>query len=154
MGRGLSKSLNLPFVDLDDEIEKAAGKTINEIFAAEGEDDFRKIESSLLRKHANSDRQFVMATGGGAPCFFDNLSILKESGITLYLKISAMELLKRLEKQISHRPLLKEKGKEELLRELEEKLKARSKYYENADIVIENDNASIEDLNRRILHLI
>ncbi len=70
LGKQLASELDLPFADLDWEIETKENKSVREIFTQQGEDHFRKVESELLREWAGSQKDFVMATGGGAPCFF------------------------------------------------------------------------------------
>ncbi|MFN8889873.1 MAG: shikimate kinase, partial [Cyclobacteriaceae bacterium] len=76
LGKQVASHLSIPFVDLDAAIEKAEQRTIPEIFKQSGENYFRKIESDLLKKWAESTTDFLMATGGGAPCFFDNVEVM------------------------------------------------------------------------------
>src|SRR5436189_5502924 len=78
LGRPLAAALNLPFVDLDKEIEKHEQKSIPEVFELRGEDYFRKSESTLLKSWAESNRSFVLATGGGAPCFHDGIEVINK----------------------------------------------------------------------------
>src|SRR6185503_20434689 len=85
LGKELSNALRLPFVDLDSEIERLEGKKISEIFAANGEEYFRNLESSELRKRCTSKGEFVMATGGGTPCFFDNMEWINRAGKSIFL---------------------------------------------------------------------
>ena len=83
LGKQLSQKLNIPFIDLDAQIEKEERMLIKEIFKLRGESTFRKIESHLLKKISEENEQFVMATGGGAPVFFDNM----EAGRVLFWEI-------------------------------------------------------------------
>lgn len=118
IGKQLSSELRMPFIDLDREIEAVEGKSISEIFAEDGEDHFRVVESRLLKEFAYSDKRFVMATGGGAPCFFNGMDILNENGITVFLDTPLDTIGSRLQRK-TNRPLLEqEKSKEEKLREL------------------------------------
>src|SRR5947207_14326757 len=92
LGKALARSLGLSFVDLDLEIEKSEGMLIPEIFKTKKEDYFRKAEAAQLKHWSLSDREFVMATGGGAPCFFDNLETIKAAGRSFFLDVPASEI--------------------------------------------------------------
>src|SRR5690242_535239 len=83
LGKKISESMNLPFIDLDTEIEKQEKLSIAEIFSAKSEDYFRTVETSLLRSNS-AKKEFVMATGGGAPCFHGNMDYIKQTGISVY----------------------------------------------------------------------
>jgi shikimate kinase len=96
LGKQVASHLSIPFVDLDAAIEKAEQRTIPEIFKQSGENYFRKIESDLLKKWAESTTDFLMATGGGAPCFFDNVEVMNRAGITFFLDVPAMEIAQRI----------------------------------------------------------
>ncbi|MBI3218228.1 MAG: shikimate kinase [Bacteroidetes bacterium] len=96
LGKQAARQLSVPFVDLDAAIEKSEQRTIPEIFKQSGENYFRKIESDLLKKWAESTTDFLMATGGGAPCFFDNVEVMNRVGITFFLDVPAMEIAKRI----------------------------------------------------------
>src|SRR5579859_2734142 len=87
MGKSLADALRLPFADLDVEIEKSEGLTVPQIFEKRGEDYFRAAESELLKKFTSSSGHFVMAAGGGAPCFNRNMTAMNQSGITVFLDV-------------------------------------------------------------------
>lgn len=106
VSRLLAEKLELDFYDLDAEIEAASGKNIAEIFT-EGEEVFRKLEAATLLKSITNKKSFVMAAGGGTPCFFDGMKVMNESGITIYLDTPIDVLIARTKKK-QHRPLLKE----------------------------------------------
>ncbi len=95
LGKRLAEKLNLTFVDLDLEIEKKEGKTVQEIFAQKKENYFREIESKTLRGFCSSNNDFVMSTGGGAPCFYDNMTLMNQSGTTIFLHVSAAQIIRR-----------------------------------------------------------
>src|SRR5690349_71191 len=97
IGKQLAAALLLPFVDLDHEIERKELKSIAEIFSEKGENYFRHTESQMLQQWAGSARDFVMATGGGAPCFFNGLEIINNSGISVFLDVPVSELLRRIQ---------------------------------------------------------
>ena len=105
LGHQLADELLLSFVDLDKEIELYERKSIPEIFAEKGEDHFRQVESRLLREWAASGNSFVLATGGGAPCFFNGIDVINQTGLSIFLQVPVKELLKRME-QTKGRPLL------------------------------------------------
>ena len=144
LGKSLAISRKELFIDLDKEIETNADKSISEIFSEDGESEFRKLESDLLRRITLSNRSFIMSTGGGAPCHHDNISYMVSSGITIYLKVSLHELNIRLKTDKDSRPLLSKPG--ELNNTIKELLLAREKYYSKASIIIESDSISLKDI--------
>ena len=75
-GKELAKDKGLPFLDLDESVESREGRSISEIFAKEGEEYFRKREREILHEICNEADEFVLATGGGTPCFFDNMDYI------------------------------------------------------------------------------
>lgn len=135
LGKQLAEELNLPFVDLDAEIERSQGRSIPEIFREKGEDHFRQIESQLLREWSASQDRFVMATGGGAPCFYNGMAVINSSGISVYLNVAIDELLRRTEKS-NDRPLLGTNDRTEKEKRLRELLSVRDKIYSQAKIKI------------------
>ncbi|MFP3859898.1 MAG: shikimate kinase [Bacteroidales bacterium] len=148
-GRKLSSRLNLQFIDLDNAIEKETGMTVQEIFKLKGEEYFREIESKTLRKLSGEDN-FVMATGGGAPCFKDNIDFMNKKGITVYLKMNTAELTSRLKKGKAQRPLLAGKDNKEMQQFIEYKLKQRIPYYEKAQLITGGLNLNISTLAEKI----
>ncbi len=109
LGRQLAAYYGRGFLDLDHRIVADAGQPIPEIFAAEGEDGFRQREAAALAAvAAHPGRPLVVATGGGTPCFFDNLAVLHASGFVLWLEVPLRELRRRLlrRNQAATRPLL------------------------------------------------
>ena len=134
LGKQLAAALNLPFVDLDECIEKKEGKSIKEIFEERGEEYFRKIESEHLHQWAFSSQDFVMATGGGAPCFLGGIKTINETGISIFLDVPVLELVKRLDHD-EQRPLLQAADRAEKLAELRAK---RLVIYQQASIQLES----------------
>jgi shikimate kinase len=138
LGRQLAAVLNLPFSDLDEAIEKQTGLTIPQLFEQKGEGYFRQLESDMLKIVTNSAEKLVIATGGGTPCFSDNMAFMNENGITVYLKAEPDVLVQRLlDQQLSERPLLKGKSKMELVAYLTQTLTARQPLYLKAGIIFE-----------------
>ena len=144
LGKKLADNLKLSFIDLDEVIEKKVQLTIPGIFEQHGEDYFRNAESKVLKKTGLAEDYFVMATGGGTPCFFDNMDFMNEAGMAIYLKISKKELTIRLGKNASIRPMLQEEGV--LHDKVSELLQTRCRYYEKADVTCESDRLTTKDL--------
>ncbi|MFP4448275.1 MAG: shikimate kinase [Bacteroidales bacterium] len=151
-GRKLSARLNLQFIDLDSAIEEETGMNIQEIFNLKGEKYFREIESQTLRKLSRVDG-FVMATGGGAACFKDNIDFMNKKGITVYLKMNIAELISRLKKGKDQRPLLAGKNEEEMQQFIEYKLKERIPYYEKAQLITGGMNLNTPSLAEKIVKM-
>ena len=105
-GKELAKEKGLPFLDLDECIEEREGRSISEIFATDGERYFREIERWVLHELCDGQDEFVMATGGGTPCFFDNMDYMNRVGNTIFQNTSLFVILERLKKQRADRPLL------------------------------------------------
>lgn len=131
LGRRLSAHLGLQFVDMDHYIEERNCKTIPQIFAEEGEAAFRKKEQKALEE-LSEFTEIVIATGGGAPCFFDNIDLMNKTGETIYMNISPDILADRLLKSKTERPLIKGKSREELILFIDETLKKRNEFYMQA----------------------
>ena len=150
LGKALAEHLAVPFVDLDTEIEKAEGKSISDIFSTAGHDHFRLVESRLLREWAAGSHAFVMATGGGAPCFHQGMQVLNESGLSIFLDCPVSDLLERV-KANRERPLLLTSGEDELKEKLERMLASRLACYRQAKIVLERPSLPtlLETLNLR-----
>ena len=147
LGKQLASALDLPFFDLDKEIEKREGRAIPEIFAQSGEEHFRLVESAILREFAGNVDSFVLATGGGAPCFFENMEVLNASGITVYLKVTISTLIHRL-RHSKDRPLLNSDA--DLETRLTALLGSRQPVYERSIITVSDpDVKKITDAIQR-----
>ncbi|MBV9960621.1 MAG: shikimate kinase [Parafilimonas sp.] len=127
----LSSSLNIPAFHLDDEIEKAEGKAVAEIFTEKGEDYFRKRESEVLKNFAGK-KNFILSTGGGAPCFFDNMEWMNANGITIWIDEPIEIIASRLQKEKSHRPLIANIQDEQLINFLSGMRDKRKPFYSKA----------------------
>lgn len=144
-GKKLASSLGWAFVDLDKEIEEAAGSSIPEIFAEKGEDYFRNLESEMLRK-LQSIGDTVISSGGGTPCFGTNMDFMLETGVTIYLKLTPGQLRSRLAGSQQERPLLKGLDNEGLLEFIKEKLAYREKWYSRAEFIVDGFDPDIKYL--------
>ncbi len=137
LGKQVAKSLNIAFVDLDEAIEKSEKRKIAEIFKNSGEDYFRQIESELLKFWVNSPTDFLMSTGGGAPCFFDNVKIMNDVGTTIFLDVPAMEIAKRISASKNpERPLLKNTSDDVLKDQIEFLRTQRKAFYKQAKVIL------------------
>jgi len=151
LGKQLSRKLNVPFVDLDTAIEQRERQAIKDIFKQKGEDYFRKIESDTLKKLSFGMPDFVMATGGGAPVFFDNIGLMNSCGITLFLDIPPRVITERiLMADAEERPLLARLGPEELKDQIEFLRSQRIHFYNQATHRIAADQISIDEVVRMI----
>jgi shikimate kinase len=128
VGKQLADTLMLPFVDLDKEIEKTEAASVPELFSEKGETYFRQAEAKCLREISHSRHSFVMATGGGAPCFHDSISLMKEAGIVLFLDVDIETLQQRVKKS-TDRPLLLVETDDELKARLETLRTKRLPFY-------------------------
>lgn len=131
LGRALAERLGMTFIDLDQYIEQRFRKSISQIFAEKGEDGFRDIERRMLHEVAEFE-DVIISTGGGTPCFFDNIDFMNSKGITVYLKVPVERLFIRLSIARRQRPLIKEKNDEELRAFIAEQLAKREPHYSKA----------------------
>ena len=148
-GKKLAASLEWTFIDLDRKIEEKAGKTIPQIFAQDGEDQFRQIETDVLKK-VKGLTETIVSTGGGTPCHGDNMDLMLETGLTIYLKMTPQQLTNRLLESSGERPLIKNIPDDQLFEFIEKKLSVREKWYARANIIIEGINLDINRLHSLI----
>ena len=134
IGKQMAQRLGWQFVDMDLFIENRYHKEISNIFAEKGEVFFREIERSVL-KEVSQFENTVIATGGGTPCFFDNMERMNRTGITVYLKMQVSELVRRLFTCKQERPLIKDKSMEELAQFVTDSLSKREVWYNRAAII-------------------
>lgn len=142
-GKRLASKLSYDFIDMDKVFEDRAGMSIPEYFAAHGENGFRKKESEILKTTAYPENA-VIATGGGAPCFFDNMDWMNENGTTVYINVSPKGLASRLESATDERPVLRGLKGKELEEFIASKLEEREPFYKKALIIAEGLNISPE----------
>ena len=131
----LAHRLECAVIDLDAEIVNKSGKTIAEYFEAYGESVFRDYESEMLKSYPYPET-CVVATGGGLPCFFDNMDWMNNRGLTIYLQMTPAALVSRLHNR-QKRPLIKDLNDEELFVFIEEKLKERDPFYKKAKLIVD-----------------
>jgi len=149
IGRQLASRLNFSFLDMDHFIEGKYDKTVPEIFRDEGEMNFRKKEQSCLQE-ISAMENVVVATGGGAPCFFDNMEVMNRTGCCVFLDVEPEELARRLIQANAIRPLLHEKPEEELIQTIEEMMQKRRPFYEKARYIISGNAITPDDVINKI----
>ncbi|GAB4454116.1 MAG: shikimate kinase [Bacteroidales bacterium] len=152
LGNQLAQLLHVDFFDLDKYIEHETHKSIQTIFETEGEEVFRKYESKYLKHIIAASSQAVISTGGGTPCFYDNLQIMQQNGIVIYLKQNTNTLAKRILTSKTKRPLIKNMSEKELLKWIEDKLAERGIYYNQANLIIEAQNINAATLISYLEH--
>jgi shikimate kinase len=145
-GKKLASSLSWNFVDLDRKIEEVAGKSIPEIFASDGEDKFRQLETEVLNTLKNNSKT-IISTGGGTPCHGNNLDIMLSTGVTINLKMTPGQLAARLLGSTEERPLIKNIPDDRLFGFIETKLAERERWYNRAHIIVEGMNLDINNLH-------
>lgn len=150
VGKLLADSLKVPFIDLDSVIEEEAGTAISEIFNTRGESYFRELERDSLHKIARGHENFVVATGGGAPCFFDNMDFMKQNGKVVFLDVPMIAIAQRLRNEgLAVRPLLKDFSTLETLEaHLSDTFSRRGKFYLKADVHVDADASAVEIVER------
>jgi shikimate kinase len=145
LGKRLAAKLSYQFIDLDKLIEAETRSSITEYFAKFGEEPFRELESRIL-KETDYPEDSVIATGGGAPCFFDNIQWMNKNGTTVYLSLSPKSLASRLESATEQRPVLRNLKGEALENFIAEKLDSRKSFYEQAKLRIKGADQTPERL--------
>ena len=138
LGKALARDLGLQFIDLDHYIENRYRCTVSQLFAERGEDAFREIERNMLHEVGEFE-DVVISTGGGTPCFFDNIEYMNGQGTTVYLDVPVERLHIRLSIAKAKRPLIKDKNDEELMAFIIEQLAKRKPHYSKAQYSFKAD---------------
>lgn len=144
-GKKLAKKLNLDFIDIDQAISEMSGCSISEIFERNGEEAFRQLEHAVLKSLCQR-KNLVVATGGGTPCFFDNMNLMNRYGMTVYLQMHPRSLASRLIESKDERPLLKSLSNEELPEYIANHLSSRERFYLKSKIVMKGENLNQDKL--------
>lgn len=143
LGKKLARQLGYHFLDSDEEIERISGQTVPALFEELGETHFRELETEYL-KSLQPGQGIVLSTGGGMPCFNNNMELIKKLGTSFYLKLSPHELASRLKIAKKSRPLAAGKNEEELYFYIKEMLNQRNEFYLQADFTL---NGKSQNLN-------
>ena len=151
IGKNLSSLLDIPFLDTDERIVEKEKRSIDDIFLAEGEEYFRKLEKQVLQDLLTNDTNAVISTGGGLPCFFDNMEQINKKGVSVFLNVPPETIADRLWNQRDHnRPMIKGKSKDELLKFLKKKSEERCLYYSKATYTFSGDTISAEEIKKSL----
>lgn len=151
IGKRLARRLQVAYCDLDAQIELKSKSSISALFSQLGEDGFRKMESEVLSTLSPGD--MVISTGGGAPCFNDNMDFMLKTGIVVWLTMSPEMIVSRLLPGKAKRPLIAKMRDDELLGFVKDHLRKREPYYNRAGIRIEvtsMDSKKMDELVQRI----
>ena len=157
MGRAVSELTGMPFIDLDNYIERRFHLSVKEIFAQRGEDGFRDIERRMLQEVADFE-DVLVACGGGTPCFFDNMEYMNSRGTTVFLNTPIPRLHSRLMRGRHKRPLIANKNDEELMEFIQKALADRWEHYTKAQIEFSSERLEnreeIENTAREFIELL
>lgn len=151
-GARLNAISGVEFVDLDHCIEEHTSKKIATIFEEEGEEGFRKLEQKILQDIILQKENFVMACGGGTPCFFNNLELMKQQGKVVWLASSPQKICERLLRERAQRPLINKLSKEQLEDFIITTLHSRQIFYQQADHVVDTDQPTAEEILKKIIN--
>lgn len=145
----LAAQLGFQRLDLDELFEEHYKIPIHRFFEKYDQTVFRTFESRLLKETESIDN-VVISTGGGTPCYYDNMFWMNQHGLTVYLKISAGAIASRLSQSKKKRPLLAQKKPDELLGFVREHLRQRNIYYSQAKITIQAESIDLNELVRLV----
>ena len=150
-GAALADALALNWIDLDDEFEARYKITIIDFFTKYGETTFRELEHKLLTEicHRNN---IVVSTGGGAPCYFDNMKRMNQSGVTVYLSANAELLISRIENSARKRPVFQQEKGTNMAENIKRHLETREPFYSQATFKTDAANPDIEVVKTLILN--
>ena len=144
-GKQLAKELDFPFLDLDQLIEERYQLKISDIFSIHGEGTFREWESLVLQDTLEQDRAYILASGGGTPCFNDNMDLINSQGISVYLDVPLGSISRRLQtSKAQQRPLFQGLDQGEITLKLKSLLVTREYFYNQAKIKLSGEDFSAE----------
>lgn len=150
LGKELSKILKYRYVDLDELIEQKEGRSIPEIFGRSGQDYFRRKETEALEDIIHSKENLIVSTGGGAPCFNNNMELMNNAGKSIFIDVSADELFKRLKAGKQNRPLVQGLSDEALMSKLIQMNTERVPFYKMAHYHFKGDNLSSKEISDQL----
>ena len=144
-GKIIAEKLGMQFADLDEHVEQENGQSISEIFEKEGEEHFRELEHNALKSFFEPDN-IIISTGGGTPCFYDNMDLMNRNGITVYIKMSVDSLVERLANAKHKRPLIKDMSEFDLRSFISTNLEKRESFYLKAQYKVKGKNLDALEL--------
>jgi len=149
LGKAIAETLNIRFINSDSEIEQHTGMSIGQIFEQYGEDYFRNLEKDFLGTFDCKD-SFVLATGGGTPCYNEQMAVLKALGTTVYLQCSNETLFARLKNERDHRPLIAGLSDDELREAIDYRMAQRDKIYQLSKIILPENEHTVQALSQHL----
>ncbi|MDD7724762.1 MAG: shikimate kinase [Bacteroidales bacterium] len=144
IGRYIAKDMGWRFIDMDDYVEQRIGCTISQYFAKAGEQKFRAAAAAALKSLAE-EKNVIVATGGGSPCHFDNMDVMRKAGLTIYIKVEPSALAARLKGAKAQRPIIAQKSDDELEAFIAEQLKIREPFYSRAEMSVDGERLPFSD---------
>ncbi|WP_190811660.1 shikimate kinase [Flagellimonas sp. S3867] len=155
VGKLLSEQLGIKFIDFDEYIEEQTKMSIKTIFADKGEIFFRKKEHELLGQVLNANESLLLSTGGGTPCYSNNMNtILEKSDHSIYLQLSISTLAARISGEKETRPLVKDISNDELPEFIGKHLFERRQFYALAKHIVNGDKKSLEEVVAEVKELL
>lgn len=149
-GRRLSNRLEMPFIDIDEAFEEKYRYSIPRFFDHFGEDQFRDLEQQCLKEIIDENPHAVISTGGGTPCFHDNMRLMNENGLTIYFQMHPKSVALRLTNSKRLRPITRDIAPDKMLSFVTEQLSEREVFYNQADIIIKGENLDMDELIKKI----
>lgn len=146
IGRKLAKKLNYEFIDLDELFEQKFHYSIANFFDHFGEEKFREIEHELLKETLSENDNVIISTGGGTPCFYNNMDLMNAHGLTLYIKMHKDSLKHRLLRSKRRRPVLPGLKEEEMELFINKLMEVREPVYEKAKLKVKGEDLKLEQL--------
>lgn len=153
LGKRLARALKRPFIDTDKLVEELTGSSVASIFEVEGEDSFRLKEAEALRSIKDHEPA-VVATGGGLPCYYDNMAFMNGHGVTVYMQAEKAFIQSRLTNAKVKRPLVKSLDAEALQVFIAQKMAEREPWYLQSKVVVKVPDKSAESLVNTVLSAI
>ena len=151
ISKNLSEKINLKKIDLDDEISAKHQCSIPEIFEKRGEIYFRKEEKLILEVILKKEDSAVISLGGGTPVYYNTMEVINENSVSVFLRTSVKTLSERLLKEKNTRPLIARIADEDLPEFIAKHLFERNMFYNQAQIVIDTDGKSVEEITNEII---
>jgi len=145
IGKQLARRMNMEFIDIDEAFESKYKITISNFFEIFGEIKFRELERNILVESIKQDN-VIISTGGGTPCFFDNIKLINENSISVYLKLHPNSIIDRLLHTKKQRPLIKDFNPEELCNYVNNQLIKRELFYLQARFIFSIENKKPNEL--------
>jgi shikimate kinase len=153
IGKRLANKMDLPFIDIDDAFEEKFRFSIPRFFEQFGEEKFREFESILLKEIIDYNENVIISTGGGTACHTENIELINNSGISIYLEMSPASIAHRLKNARKLRPVIMEIRNEDMLDFIKEQLDHRKAYYHQAHITVKAENMKLDYLIGKITEM-